>query len=142
MKLRSSFLLLNSNALVARAARFAIVGIMSSGLYAAVTIVGHGVFRVDPKISSILGYLASIPFNFFFNRHFSFQSDGGASGEAIRFGLVHLANLVLTSAIMLLVVDVFNLHYFLGITFVIIFVPIVNFVIMNWWVFQKSPTPD
>lgn len=49
MKLRSSFLLLNSNALVARAARFAIVGIMSSGLYAAVTIVGHGVFELTRK---------------------------------------------------------------------------------------------
>lgn len=35
-------------------------------------------------------------------------------------------------------VEMLHLHYAVGIAAAVVFVPIVNFVIMNWWVFGKS----
>jgi putative flippase GtrA len=128
---------LRSDALWLRAARFCLVGVASGLIFAAFTICSIAVFGVGHKLASVYGYLASLPLNFLANRRFSFRSGNALADDAMRFLSLQVGNLCITAFAMGAVVDFLRLHYMFGIIAAIALVPVVNFVIMQWWVFRR-----
>lgn len=135
-----------SEALGLKFVRFGFVGVMSGLVFAAVTAIFTGRLGMDPKLASIVGYVASMPLNFAGNRRFAFRSGNALHTDLLQFVLLHTCNILLTTFAMGVVVDGLKLHYAVGILLSIVIVPCVNFVAMNWWVFrcingqQQEPT--
>lgn len=127
-----------SEALLLKAMRFGMVGVLSSSVFAVVTALCAGPLGIGPKLSSVAGYVASMPLNFVFNRRFSFRSENTLLGDLLRYILMHGINILLTTFAMGAAVDYFGLHYAFGIVAAVVLVPLLNFVLMNWWVFRKS----
>ncbi|GGF72947.1 polysaccharide synthesis protein GtrA [Azorhizobium oxalatiphilum] len=127
-----------SDALLLKAMRFGMIGVLSGLVFAGVTSLFAGPMGVGPKLSSVAGYVASMPLNFIGNRRFSFRSQNGLAGDLARFVLLHACNILITTFAMGAVVDVLGLHYAFGIVAAVVLVPCVNFAVMNWWVFRKN----
>lgn len=127
--------------LVPKVVRFSMIGLLSGGVFAAATALMTGWGGIDPKLSSGIGYIASIPVNFVGNWRFTFRSRNWWVGDLLRYTVLHGGNILLTMGAMAAAVQMLRLHYVVGIAAAVVFVPIVNFVIMNWWVFGKSARP-
>jgi putative flippase GtrA len=131
-------MLLASDALALKALRFGFVGALSGLVFAVTTTILTGEIGLNPKLASVVGYLASMPPNFVGNRRFAFKSENMLSEDLLRFILLHAGNILLTVFAMGAVVDLLQLHYLFGIIAAIVVVPCVNFATMNWWVFRKA----
>ena len=119
------------------ALRFGIIGVLSSLAFAAVTAACVSMLAMDHKLASTFGYLVALPLNFAANRRFSFRSSNALAGDAGRFLLLHAGNLIVTVMAMGAIVDLLDLHYSTGIIAVVMLVPAVNFLVMQWWVFRR-----
>jgi len=118
--------------------RFGFVGALSSLLFAVVTAALISWIRIDPKLASIAGYLASMPLKFAGNRRFAFKSENALPDDLRRFVLLHICGILISVFATGAAVDMFRLHYAFGIVTATIVVPCVNFLAMNWWVFRRA----
>lgn len=130
--------LAKSDSVVFKSARFGLVGVLSGGVFSTVTALMAGWGRFDPKLSAVAGYALSIPLNFVGNRRFSFLSQNGMLGDLLRYAALHLGNILLITIAMGTTVDAFHLNYAVGIAVAVVLIPVVNFAVMNWWVFKSS----
>jgi putative flippase GtrA len=129
---------LTAGGLPMSALRFAIIGVLSSLVFTTVTATCVSMLAIDHKLASTCGYLVALPLNFIGNRRFSFRSSNGLAGDAGRFLLLHAGNLIVTVLAMGAIVDLLGLHYSAGIVAAVIIVPVVNFLVMQWWVFRPK----
>ena len=126
-----------SNNTLPRFFRFLIVGGFSTLFYGVVC-----GFLIDRKIAgpaggAAIGYLASIPLNYLLQRIFTFRSRNKPSGEALRYLLVHMANLSLSTIGMYFLATKLGFDYRLGILATMVIVPVLVFVMLNRWVFAQ-----
>ena len=68
--------------LLAKAIRFALVGLLNGCIFAAVTALLVSGLGVDPIPASVAGYCLSVPLGFLGHRQFSFRSRGHWLAEA------------------------------------------------------------
>ncbi len=130
--------LARSQSVVFKAARFGLVGLLSAGIFSTVTALMAGWGGFDPELSSATGYVVSIPLNFVGNRNFSFLSHNKMFGDLLRYAILHLVNILLTTITMGTAVNALHLNYGVGIAAAVALIPVVNFIAMNWWVFRSG----
>jgi len=128
---------MRSDTLTLKAARFALIGALSGGVFSVVTVLLTSGAGFDPKLSAAVGYAVSIPLNFIGNRAFSFRSGNKWLGDLLRYATLHLSNVLLTTFAMGAVVDTLHLHYAVGIVAAVVLIPAINFSVMNLWVFSS-----
>lgn len=122
----------------ARAVRFACVGVMNGAVFALTTAAMIHLAGMAPTPASIVGYCLSVPAGFIGHRNFAFRSSGNRWWQALRFGLVQLANMAITGGAMAALVERFHLHYFWGIAAAIVLVPFANFLLAHLWIFREQ----
>ncbi len=90
-------------------------------------------------VANVLAYLAGMVNSFLLNRSWTFRASGNAAAQAVRFTIVNLASLALSTAVMFHFVDV------LGYPEVAVWVPTTMMVMtMNYlgcrhWAFAAAP---
>lgn len=125
-----------SASLPAKLLRFSAVGTLSGVVFLLATIVLTSWLVIDAKISSVIGYVVSMPVNFIGNRRYSFRSRASLVGDLLRFSILHVANMTVTAAAMATVTDWLEMSFIFGAIAAILLVPITTFVAMNFWVFR------
>lgn len=121
--------------MTAKFLRFVIVGGLSTVAYGITTslLIESG---LGPVPATALGYLFVIPMNFILQRSFTFRSKSEVKGDLLRFFLVHGGNIAASMGAMLLVTDVLNADYRLGIVLTMTVVPVAVFIMLDRWVFR------
>lgn len=122
----------------AKAIRFACVGAMNGAIFALTTAAMVHWAGMTPTPASIVGYCLSVPAGFVGHRNFAFRSCGNRLLQALRFGLVQMANIGITGEAMATLVERFHLHYFWGIAAAIVLVPFANFLLAHLWIFREQ----
>jgi putative flippase GtrA len=123
--------------LLAKAIRFALVGLLNGCIFAAATALLVSGPGVDPVPASVAGYCLSVPLGFLGHRQFSFRSRGHWLVEAGRFVTVQLVNIAATAGSMYLAVDHLGAAYYWGMVAAIILAPMLNFLLAQFWVFAS-----
>jgi putative flippase GtrA len=118
--------------------RYSVVGLMSSLIYFVVTHLLVDYCAMIAKNAALLGYFAAIPANFIANRRFAFRSTGSVAPELLRFLLLHTLGLFITYGMMVVFVEQLGWSYLIIAALTVIVVPIVNFVMLNAWVFVRQ----
>jgi putative flippase GtrA len=131
------------------AIRFALVGITNFIVSFTVFFVS---FRYLPDalqrhfpaaaLANLLAYLAGMINSFLLNRSWTFRASGSTTEQAVRFTIVNLSSLALSTAVMFRFVDV--LHY----PELAVWVPttaaaiLLNYLGCKHWAFAHSPRPS
>ncbi len=118
--------------------RFGVVGGTSTVLFAGLTWLMVEKSGMHPVLATVAAYLVLLAPNFLAHKYFTFGSNGEVARESGKFLVVHGLNIALSAGGMA-VVSQAQLDYRWGILFSAIAVPIIVFVVMNFWVFRVSP---
>jgi len=122
--------------------RFCVVGGLSTVAFSVLTLLAVSQLGMDPTWATVASYLVLVPPNFIAHRSFTFVSKGHISREGLRFVCLHAFNLTLSTLGMKLITDVLGQDYRWGIVFSAIVVPLVVFIVMNYWVFRPQHGDD
>lgn len=130
-----------SRRMAGRLTRFSFVGAASTLSYFILTNAAAQL-GMGAELASVLCYLLLMPPSFLGHRRMTFASRGNAARQWLRFCLVHSVNIVLVYAIAWLVVGRHNAPPTLAFLLSSVFVPIINFVLFQLWVFSPRPSGD
>lgn len=120
-----------------RVSRFALIGILSTLIYAAVAFALSG--RVlSPVAGSFAAYLVSASFSYAGHKYVTFVSGGKHALELPRFLALGAFGLVLALALPALLTDWAGLPPWVPILVICVAVPAVNYLVMDRWVFRRG----
>jgi putative flippase GtrA len=116
--------------------RFGIVGVSN-------TLIGFTVFwsahHLMPAMGAqCLSYVVGMLWSYYWNRRWTFQSQGRVASEASRFFTSQIGFMLLSSGLLGLFVD--RLHFPSGPTWLatMVLITILNFVVSRFWSFKKA----
>jgi putative flippase GtrA len=96
----------------------------------------------DAALANVLAYLAGMVNSFLLNRSWTFRATGNPAEQAVRFTIVNLASLALSTAVMFRFVDM------LGHSEIAVWVPTtlavmtLNYLGCKHWAFARTPQPS
>jgi putative flippase GtrA len=116
--------------------RFGIVGVSN-------TVIGFAVFwsahHLMPAMGAqCLSYFVGMLWSYYWNRRWTFQSQGRVASEASRFFSSQIGFMLLSSGLLGLFVD--RLHFPSGPTWLatMVLITVLNFVVSRFWSFKKA----
>lgn len=118
--------------------RFGAVGLSSSllyGLMASALIHAH----LELVVAHCIAYALAIPFSYFAQRGFTFRSSRSHVMSFPRFLLTNAVSFLLSTAIVAMS-TAFQIPAAAAIAAVIVFVPLINYLFLNAWVFPDHPS--
>ena len=116
--------------------RFGVVGVSN-------TAIGFGVFwsahHLMPAMGAqCLSYAVGMLWSYYWNRRWTFQSQGRVASEATRFFTLQIAFMALSAGLMGLLVD--RMHLPSGPTWLgaMVLITVLNFLASRFWAFKKA----
>jgi putative flippase GtrA len=119
-----------------RLIRFLLVGVTNAVVsYLTFLLAYHILFVGDVLFSQPLSYGAGIAWSYFWNRKWTFQSSAGFGREFVRFVVLQVVLLLLSTGLIRLVVVYCNMNVNIDWILVMTFVTALNFVLTKMYVF-------
>lgn len=129
---------LQARELAGKLIRFGAVGGTSTVVFAVLTWLLVDRAGMHPVLATVVAYLLLLAPNFAAHKYFTFGSKGEVASESGKFLVVHGLNIGLSAGGMA-VISHAQLDYRWGILFSALAVPVIVFIVMNFWVFRVSP---
>ena len=115
--------------------KYSVVGCISVLIYFLSVFVLVELFDKDPIFGSTLSFIIMTFISFLLNKKYTFGSDFSYN-QLLRFLVVSAIGFTLNFGIMYLVVNVLSLHYSIGELLTTLIIPIINFILNNYWTFK------
>ena len=115
--------------------RYGIVGIIGTILHIGTLALLVERFQVNPVLSSVTGFLFAFIISYFLNFFWVFNSSREHLTTSIRYLVVSVFGLVLSTLIMYTVVDILQWWYGWGALCIILVIPVSNFILNYLWTF-------
>ncbi|WP_338449488.1 GtrA family protein [Niallia oryzisoli] len=115
--------------------KYSFVGCISTLIYFISVFVLVEWFIYDPLYASALSFIFMTLISYLLNRKFTFGSTLSTK-TLLRFLVVSLIGFIINFIIMYLIVKVFDLHYYLGELVTTLIIPVINFILNNYWTFR------
>jgi putative flippase GtrA len=128
-------MMLVSKELFHRFIKYSVVGCLSILIYFLSVFVLVELLGKNPILGSALSFVIMTFISFLLNRKFTFGSDFSYQ-KFLRFLAVSAIGFTLNFFIMYLVVNILSLHYTIGELVTTLIIPIINFVLNNYWTFK------
>ncbi|MET0795615.1 MAG: GtrA family protein [Polyangiaceae bacterium] len=116
--------------------RFGVVGVSN-------TVIGYSVFRgahrvLPAAVSQALSYLVGMLWSYYWNRRWTFKSQGNVASEAARFFSLQVGFLILSAGLLGLLVDHLGQNPTLSWLGVSVLCTALNFVASRFWAFKPA----
>ncbi|MFJ5763615.1 GtrA family protein [Neobacillus sp. NPDC093182] len=115
--------------------KYGVVGCVSILIYYLSVFVLVELLGKNPLFGTSVSFVIMSYFSFLLNRKFTFGSDFSYN-KLLRFLAVSAIGFTLNFLIMYLVVHVLSLHYSIGEVVTTLVIPIINFILNNYWTFK------
>jgi putative flippase GtrA len=115
--------------------KYSLVGCISIFIYYLSVFVLVELLGNNPLFGTAVSFVIMSYFSFLLNRKFTFGSDF-TYDKLLRFLAVSAIGFTLNFIIMYLVVNVLSLHYSIGEMVTTLVIPIINFILNNYWTFK------
>jgi putative flippase GtrA len=116
--------------------KYSVVGCVSILIYYLSVFVLVEILGKNPLFGTAVSFVIMSYFSFLLNRKFTFGSDFSYD-KLLRFLVVSAIGFTLNFLIMYLVVSVLSLHYSLGEVATTLVIPVINFILNNYWTFKS-----
>jgi putative flippase GtrA len=123
------------NDLVLKFIKYSFVGFFSTLVYFLSVYVLVELLHMEPIMGSANSFLIMTVFSFFLNKKYTFNSEFSKQ-KLVRFFIVSGIGFVLNFAIMYGITSLLSYHYFIGELVTILVIPLVNFLLNNYWTFK------
>jgi putative flippase GtrA len=128
-------MMLVSKEIFLRFIKYSVVGSLSILIYFLSVFVLVELLGKNPILGSAVSFVIMTYISFLLNRKFTFGSDFSYN-KLLRFLAVSAIGFTLNFFIMYLVVNVLSLHYSIGELVTTLIIPIINFILNNYWTFK------
>jgi putative flippase GtrA len=125
-----------SQKLTALFGKFALVGVLNTLVHALTTVALVELVQLHPVPASVAGFLLAVAVSFVLNTFWTFRQSDNLQQRFVRFIVVSVTAMLLNTLIMYLAVNVFSLHYLLGLLMVLFVVPVYNFTLNLKWSYR------
>jgi putative flippase GtrA len=122
------------------ATRYGIVGIIGTILHIGTLALLVEQFSVDPVLSSVMGFLLALIVSYLLNFFWVFNTRRKHRVAGLRYAVVSISGLILSTLIMYIVVDILQWWYGWGALGIILVVPASNFLLNYLWTFGAHET--
>lgn len=123
--------------LVIRFLKYSLVGFISVGVYFLSVFILIEKYQWDPVIGSGAAFIIMTAVSFLINMRYTFKSSF-THQKLVRFLLVSLVGFMLNLLLIFFAVHILSFHYFIGELVTVLVIPLVNFILNNYWTFQES----
>lgn len=121
-----------------RVMRYGVVGATVSLLYTAMTVALYTErYIVDPVVASAIAFAAVLPISFFAHQRVTYSDRAREKTQWRRFSIIGLSSFVIATGTMKLV-DTFSLPYWIALAMTWVLIPVTNYIINLYWVFQRN----
>jgi putative flippase GtrA len=117
--------------------KYSVVGCISILIYYLSVFVLVELLGKNPLFGTAVSFIIMSYFSFLLNRKFTFGSDFSYQ-KLLRFLAVSAIGFTLNFLIMYFVVNVLSLHYSIGEVVTTLIIPIINFILNNYWTFSHT----
>jgi putative flippase GtrA len=117
--------------------KYSVVGCISVLIYYLSVFVLVELLGKNPLFGTAISFIIMSYFSFLLNRKFTFGSDFSYQ-KLLRFLAVSAIGFTLNFLIMYFVVNVLSLHYSIGEVVTTLIIPIINFILNNYWTFSHT----
>lgn len=121
---------------------FTLFGCLSGSIYAVILVVSVDILGFPPFFGSVIAFALGVPVSYFGNRWVSYRSNNTLAPEALRFLIVQLISLMLTSALVHLMADRFTIPTYIAVIIAFIVAPIISLILFELWVYRRRPSVD
>lgn len=129
--------MLVSKELLHKFIKYSVVGCLSVLIYYLSVFVLVELLEKNPLFGTSVAFVIMSYFSFILNRKFTFGSDFSYE-KLLRFLAVSAIGFTLNFFIMYLVVNVLCLHYVIGEVVTTLVIPVINFILNNYWTFSHT----
>jgi putative flippase GtrA len=119
--------------------RFCIVGVATFALNLTLVWLFYGKAGLDYRIAVTCAYVVTVGAHFLLNRSFTYrQADGAVGPDAVKYGIMLIANYLITLGITTATVELLGLTPYFGIIFSIFVTAFSSFLLMKHFVFVRK----
>jgi len=115
--------------------KYSFVGCLSTLTYFLSVFVLVEFIKYDPLYASALSFIFMTLISYLLNRRFTFGSTFSTK-TLLRFLAVSLIGFILNFIIMFFIIKGLSLHYFFGELVTTLVIPVINFLLNNYWTFN------
>jgi putative flippase GtrA len=131
--------MLKKNSWVQKILSYGFVGVIGTIVHFLTLIILVEVFKVGPILSSVIGFILTVILSFFLNSTYTFKGENRKRKYVfVKYVIVSLVGLSVNSLIMFFTITFLSLHYSIGQCIVIISIPVLNFLLNNFWTFSDK----
>ncbi|MFC5733434.1 GtrA family protein [Cytobacillus gottheilii] len=121
--------------LIIRFLKYSLVGCISVGVYFLSVFIFIEKYQWDQVIGSAAAFIIMTIVSFLINIRYTFNSRF-TQRKLVRFLLVSLVGFLLNVILIFFIVHILSFHYFIGELVTVLVIPLVNFLLNNYWTFQ------
>jgi putative flippase GtrA len=116
--------------------RFGVVGVSN-------TLIGYTVFRLGLRVAPAflaqgLSYFVGMLWSYYWNRRWTFKSQGDVAAEALRFFSLQIGFMLLSASLLGFLVDRLGLNPSLSWLGTAVLVTVLNFLASRFWAFKSA----
>lgn len=115
---------------------FSLIGLFNTLIHFLIVVGCVEIFEVHPVVSNILAFIVANTFSFWANSRWNFRT-GMNYGRYVKFFTVSTVGLIVT-VLMSSLAEWLKLHYFFGILFIFIAMPILTFTMHYKWTWREE----
>jgi putative flippase GtrA len=127
--------------MLSRIVRYCSVGFLITATYFAATVVAFEWTQAMSIVCSLIGFFIALPIAYAGHRYISFRSTGRHVVELPRFIVATSTMFVVSSVSIVVFVDLLHTSYLVPLTITSLLVPLVNFLVLQMWVFRGEHRP-
>lgn len=119
--------------------RFGIVGVATFAINFTLVWLFYGKARLDYRIAVTCAYIITVAAHFLLNRSFTYrQAEGPFGPDTLKYGVMFIANYLITLSITTATVELLGLTPYFGIVFSVFATAFSSFLLMKHFVFVRK----
>ncbi len=126
------------NALPGQISRFAVIGLIATGVHLTVAGFAHYGLGMTPLVANFVAFLVAFGVSFTGHYFWTFGQTSSVRSAMVRFFLVSVSGLAINQAIVWIVVNVMGQSFLLAMALAVLIIPVASFVSSKFWAFKAQ----
>ncbi len=122
---------------IKRIIKYGVTGVLGTSIHFGALFLLVEIYNIGPVKASSFGFILTVIFSYIVNYFWTFQTGGKHLTTFIKYLIVSCSGLLLNALIMYVAINSFGFHYGVSQAFVVLIIPLTNYLMNHWWTFAN-----